>query len=368
MPESRSSMRKPSGRHLPDRATATMPTRTDTAISVDSEVDLIEAQPVVMVEVAALVVAGSPRLSGEESEHIEALSAVEDELPPIVVHRSSMRVVDGAHRVRVAQRRGETSIAARFFDGTDADAFVLAVRLNLAHGLPLPMADRKCAAERIIATHPHFSDRRVASLAGISPATVAHLRRGGAAAVRGAGSPGEGSRMGRDGRFRPLDGTAGRRLAGQLISENPCLSLRQVAKAAAISPETVRDVRNRLRNGEDPVPRRRAADAVTRTGVPAVPRREVAELAPARPRREQTLDLVAVVERLKVDPSLRYSDMGRNLLRMLSLHTLWTGEWESIVTNLPPHCRPVVSDLAREFAVLWADFAAQASRGVAAAS
>lgn len=353
------------------------------------EEEKINRQPVVMVELGELVLADSPRLSGENRDHVEALAAAQSPLPPIVVHRPSMRVIDGVHRVKAARRRGQETIAVRFFDGPDADAFVLAVSLNVAHGLPLALAERKRAAERIIESYPQWSDRRVASVTGTSPGTVAEVRK----RVTG-GRPSAASRIGQDGRVRPLDGSAGRRLAGKLMTENPYLSLRQVARAAAISPETARDVRNRLRNGQDLVPGPRTKSRVVPAPERSAPersapeqpgpersapdhpsalrRREIGPLGAVRPHARQPLESVldpaTVLRRLKADPALRYSETGRNLLRLLSLHTLWTEEWEQIINNLPPHCTSVVADLARQFADLWTDFAARATKDVAKVS
>ncbi|MFI1416136.1 ParB/RepB/Spo0J family partition protein [Streptomyces sp. NPDC020707] len=124
-------------------------------------------------------------------------------LPPITVHRPMMRVIDGYHRLKAARLRGESRIVARFFDGDETAAFVLAVRLNVRHGLPLALADRKRAAERIVASDPQWSDRRVASVTGIASGTVGDIRK---RVVRGP----EGRRLGRDGRVRPVDGSTGR--------------------------------------------------------------------------------------------------------------------------------------------------------------
>jgi ParB-like chromosome segregation protein Spo0J len=323
----------------------------------------LHQQSVTRVEISSLTLADSPRLSGINLEHVEALAATQNPLPPIIVHRPTMRIVDGAHRLKAAIRRGEQTIAVRFFDGSDADAFVLAVKLNVTHGLPLALADRKRAAERIISSHPQWSDRRVASVTGISPGTVSDVRK-----RLGNESERTGSRIGQDGRVRPLDGSAGRRLAGQLMREKPHLSLRQVAQAASISPETARDVRNRLRNGEDLIPGRRRKDAVAAEAV-TDRRSEVTSLAlarpPIRPQRAPVPDRTAVVNRLKADPALRYSQTGRNLLRLLTLHTVWIDEWEGIIKNLPPHCSGIIVDLAQQFSDLWADFATRAAKDVA---
>ncbi|MFF5218529.1 transcriptional regulator [Micromonospora sp. NPDC000442] len=285
--------------------------------------------------------------------------AAQSDLPPIVVHRPTMRVIDGAHRVRAALQRGETSITGRFFDGSEAEAFVLSVSLNVAHGLPLALADRKRAAERIATLYPQWSDRRVAAVAGISPGTVGYIRR----RVAGAAAP-DASRIGQDGRVRPLDSSAGRRLAGQLMTDNPNMSLRQVAKAAAISPETARDVRNRLLSGAEVVPARRPRGAAPAAAPPSGDREPPLNLirSGGGPASASAIDRSALVDRLMADPALRYSETGRNLLRLLTLHARWAEEWDNIVDNVPPHCTDVVADLAGQFADLWADLATRSVR------
>lgn len=40
---------------------------------------------------------------------------------------------------------------------------------NTHHGLPLTRADRKAAAQRILDIHPHWSDRAIAKVTGLSP-------------------------------------------------------------------------------------------------------------------------------------------------------------------------------------------------------
>jgi hypothetical protein len=329
------------------------------------EEEELNQQPVVEVELGSLVLADSPRLSGESADHVETLVAAEDPLPPITVHRATMRVIDGFHRVRAATWRGDEKIAVRFFDGDEAEAFVLAVKLNVTHGLPLTLADRKRAAERIMASHSQWSDRRVASVTGISPGTVAEIRRRVVS-----GPEHEESRVGQDGRVRPLDASAGRRLAGELLTDNPGLPLRQVARVAAISPETVRDVRNRLLRGEDPQPGQRRKESTANHEGTVGGRKELGTLRLAQPsgRPQQKgagLDRAAVVKRLKADPALRFTETGRNLLRLLTLHTHWTKEWDAIINNVPPHCSETVADLARYFAELWTNFAMRVEEDIA---
>ncbi|MFF5258110.1 ParB N-terminal domain-containing protein [Actinomadura viridis] len=312
-----------------------------------------DLSPVVDVEVSALSITDSPRISGENPEHVEALAAAQAELPPILVHRPTMRVIDGLHRVRAARLRGDEKIRVRFFDGDDADAFVMAVRSNIAHGLPLSLADRKRAAERIVVSHPRWSDRMVASATGIAAGTVAEIRR-----RVPAGAAAEPLRLGQDGRVRPINGAEGRRVAAELINENPSLSLRQIAQAAGISPETARDVRNRLRRGEDPLPKRMAGTVSLASRRNTHAERKAAVQTPAR-------DRAAIVERLKADPALRFNETGRNLLMLLNLHTMKTADWEMMINNVPPHCAGIVAQLARDCADVWADFATRVERQIA---
>jgi hypothetical protein len=48
----------------------------------------------VSVELASLRLDGSPRLEGENQAHIHMLAELGGGLPPIPVHRTSMRVLD----------------------------------------------------------------------------------------------------------------------------------------------------------------------------------------------------------------------------------------------------------------------------------
>lgn len=318
----------------------------------------LDESPVVLVAVASLSVADSPRTAGENAEHVEALAAAQAKLPPIIVHHPTMQVIDGVHRLKVARLLGQERIAARFFYGDEADAFVLAVQSNVTHGLPLSLTDRKSAARRIVVSHPPWSDRKIGSVTGLSPKTVADIRRrqlGEAAA--------ETVRIGRDGRTRPINGSEGRRLASELIKDNPDLSLRQIARAVGISPETARDVRNRLSRGENPVPVKRERSqpirGVRRNGRPA----EVGGSAGLT--RLSSKNPIATYERLRADPALRFSETGRILLRLLHVHLVQVEEWERIGENVPPHCSGIVSNLAKECAQMWQELAEVVERKIA---
>src|SRR5260370_41261090 len=81
-----------------------------------------DAEPPVWVPLSSLVPADSPRLEGLDPGHAEALAEVDDELPPILVQRSTMRVIDGMHRLDAARIRGQEEIRVQFFDCCEDEA------------------------------------------------------------------------------------------------------------------------------------------------------------------------------------------------------------------------------------------------------
>ncbi|MFH9133661.1 ParB N-terminal domain-containing protein [Streptomyces sp. NPDC017524] len=294
------------------------------------------------------------RVAGSRPDHVSALAQCPDDLPPILVHRPTMRVIDGVHRLRAAKLRGESTIGVRFVDGTEEDAFVLAVSANVTQGLPLTLADRTAAASRILSSHPHLSDRLIASTAGLSTKTVAAIRQ------RTTGEmPQLHTRLGRDGKVRPLDASHGRTMASQAISNNPDLSLRAIARIAGISVGTARDVRERMRRGEDPIPLRYRLSAGPRTESSAPEDKASGNHAggdngtPGTPRAERDRFLLS----LRTDPSLRFSEIGRALLRLLDANTLDTAQWDRLAAAVPQRWSPVVADLAMDCAADWSALA-----------
>ncbi|BCJ69482.1 ParB N-terminal domain-containing protein [Polymorphospora rubra] len=298
------------------------------------------------VPIRSLLPADSPREYGEDAEHVRTLVEAGAELPPIIVHRATMRVIDGMHRMRAAMIRGDETIEVRFFDGTEQDAFVLAVRANVTHGLPLSRSDRARAAERLVALYPTWSDRTIASAAGLGTRSVA--------AIRLSLHAGEGpvARIGRDGRVRPLDNAEGRIRASAILRERPEASLREVAREAAISPSTVRDVKQRMTRGEDPVP-------------PGRGQREADHPAPHERFGGQEADEVAVntiLKGLQSDPSLRFSESGRSLLRWILSRAVRADERLDVVGKVPPHCSYLIADVARRCANEWLQLASDLER------
>ncbi|MBF6332827.1 ParB/RepB/Spo0J family partition protein [Nocardia transvalensis] len=300
------------------------------------------------VPIRRLVAMDSPRLDGADQAHVQRLVEAGDELPPILVHRPTMRIIDGLHRVRAAVQRGRDEIEAIFYDGTLESAFVLAVELNIRHGLPLSLSDRRAAAARIIETHGAWSDRMIARTTGLSARTVRAIRL-----CTNAESARSNVRIGADGRVRPLTSAHSRRMAAEIIASHPEASLRQVAKAVGISPGTVRDVRDRLRRGEDPVPRKR-------TSKPARPR--TSATAGAEP--EPPVDVAQVLHALGRDPSLRLNAGGRELLRWLHLHAVDMDDCSKVVQAAPAHCVGVVAELARGCAQSWSRISVELAKRV----
>ncbi|WP_165963985.1 ParB/RepB/Spo0J family partition protein [Actinomadura sp. KC216] len=282
--------------------------------------------------IADLVCADTVRLAGQDQEHVRLLAEVEWELPPILVHRPTRRVIDGAHRISAAKLRGDRDIEAHVFDGDEATAFVLAVRANTEHGLPLTLGDRVAAATRILQLYPMWSDRAVARATGLAASTVGRIRKRSIAR-----SEQPIVRLSRDGRVRPLNAAEGRMVAGRLMTEAPDTPLREIARRAGISPATAKDVRRRLAEGRDPVPLKQR-----RAIVPAQDRvRPRAELRSGQPPRPTG----ALLDRLRRDPSLRFSDAGREVLKRLGEITSRLDELPRTMNQLPPHSTVLVTEL-----------------------
>jgi ParB-like chromosome segregation protein Spo0J len=309
----------------------------------------------VMVPVLSLRAGGSPRLEGENAAHIARLAESETPLPPIVVDRRTMRVIDGMHRLMVACLRGQESVEVEFFDGSPADAFLLSVRANTTHGLPLSLADRRAAAARILCLFPQMSDRAVGEAAGLAARTVAAIRRrttDEAPQLNTREGAELNTRIGRDGKARPLNAVEGRLRAAALLASHPDASLREVARGAGVSPATVRDVRQRLERGEKPAP-----------GQPDNGSGEASKPAPKLGQREQKDAAVtarasaASLKKLSRDPSLRHTEQGRQMLQLLQLNATGVQEWPGVVAALPPQWAATVIELARQYGQMWLEVA-----------
>jgi hypothetical protein len=258
----------------------------------------------VQIRIDTLVLGESPRRSGVDPAHVRTLAEVET-LPPILVDRTSLRVIDGFHRVHAARLRGAETIAATVFDGDPDAAFLLAVQANIAHGLPLSRADRNNAAQRIIAAHPGWSDRMISSYAGLSPKTIAAIRRRSSAEI-----PQLPHRVGRDGRTRSLTRDRSRSIPQLRLVDGPS---------------------SRGQAGEGP-PTALTSDASSED------------------------DLASLLLALRKDPSIRLTEAGRVLLRILGLHMIDEREWNRLAASVPDHALERTVKLTRGCAARWAEF------------
>jgi ParB-like chromosome segregation protein Spo0J len=302
--------------------------------------------PVERVAISSLVVEGSPRSCGMDAGHAAALAESEDRLPPILVHRSTMRVIDGVHRLRAAKLRGQDQIDARFVDGTEEACFILAVTANARHGLPLTPADKKAAAVRIIGLYPQWSDRAIAALTTLHHQTVAAIRKRSTGQIIQSNN-----RIGRDGRSRPNDIAQRRELASELIASNPGASLREIARKAEISPATVARVRAQLNGGGVAAPTSPGAG-------PPVPRKAPQGHEPAGATTE--LNQVTAWQALRGDPAVRSTQAGRALLQVLGASLAIRERGQEILETIPAYSLGNVAAVARQCARVLDDFVRRA--------
>lgn len=315
------------------------------SLAVESEYLLDEHRAGFAVALGNLSPGDRVRSSGMDDAHVRVLMETADRWPPILVWGDDCLVVDGAHRVEAARRLGHTSIRASRFQGSRDDAFVESVRRNVDHGLPLTAADRRRAALRVLTRHVEWSDRRIASLCGLSGKTVARLRD------KGAGSNGDSvvidleRRVGRDGKARPVQSGEIRERIRKALEQNPTGSLRTIAAMAGASPETVRTVRCRLAAHQ-------SAGLVRRsTLVPPASHSDGPEtsVAAATPDRGKVDTWVA-------DPAITGSEAGTDFANWFTSNQVGD-EWHNFIWAIPLGRLYDVVDEARRRAMIWTSFA-----------
>jgi len=293
----------------------------------------LEDLPVESVQIAALLRDDTPRLAGEDAEHVQVLAQMAERLPPIVVHRPTMRVLDGFHRLRAAELRGEKAIDARLFDGDERQGFLLAVHSNIAHGLPLSLGDRKAAAVRILTGFPQGSDRAVAAVVVLDHKTVGALRRSASGEI-----PQLTTRVGLDGKTR-RDGKSALGMASTPNRHGP----RDITTEAASGPSYAVNSTPPLADWAND----RATTRHPRHGTREAPGRTTSFWPSSR------ASFAAQVERLARDPSLRFTESGRALVRLLRIHSLSEEAWLKIEGTVPDHTRLAVAACARACSEVW---------------
>ncbi|MGW7069887.1 ParB/RepB/Spo0J family partition protein [Streptomyces sp. NPDC054855] len=303
--------------------------------------------------IALLQFSESPRLAGQNRKYAEQLAESDTLFPPILVNRRNIQVIDGVHRVLATLLRGQKTIEARIVDLSRNDAFLLAIESNSRHGLPLSLADRRAATARLIASHPHLSDRAIAQASGLGAKSVAAIRRSTASRTE------LNTRTGQDGRVRPLDRAAGRHRAAEVIAQNRQASVREVARIAGISPATASDVRKRILAGESVV-----GESTRQAATAPEPSAEPPSEPPSEPRQIQTPEKqepqekpTSLLEPLLHDPLILDTELGRRLVGSLRNNLVGVYQWLELADAVPPHCGDLVIALAQQNADTWREFA-----------
>ncbi len=330
--------------------------------------DVIDRLPVRYMPLSRLEPGVFVRGAGTDPAHVQMLAeaASSAALPAILVQESSSRIVDGMHRFEAAKLRGEEGIQVRLIDCTDEDAFILAVKANTWHGLPLSRADRMAGARQIVEWHPDWSDRAIGAATGLSAKTIAGIRRH---------SPADGQRLGkrlgRDGKRRPLTAAEGRRRAAEYIAGHPDASLREIAREADVAPATAQDVRARIQRGADPVAPRRNSSSLNGDG-----NGRSGTLSPMQPWPPAERDLTspsmrslprlptwsALSPKLANDPSLKYTERGRAFIGWMVMHVINSGEWKEFIDAIPAHWSRDLSLIADRTGQDWMAFAEELRR------
>lgn len=205
------------------------------------------------------------------------------------------------------------------------------------------MTERTQAAEELLQRHRDWSDRAVAELCGLDHKTVGRLR---ASTPDGQDDRRPAARLGRDGRLRPVDPVALRLRIAEVLGEEPTASLRWVASHVGASPETVRDVRERIRRGDDPVP----AGLRERRG--SVPQGMVSMSSSTKEARDVESITLGEAHRRQLVPDFTAWFAARSV----------DGEWRAHAGAVPLSRVYEVADQARERARAWQAFAQMLER------
>jgi hypothetical protein len=143
-----------------------------------------------------------------------------------------------------------------------------------------------------------------------------------------------------------------------LLAERPHASLREISAEAGISASTVRDVRDRIRQGQAFVPEQRTPRIQQ-------PRPSASATTPDAATEGSRVLSKAPTETLRIlrsDPSLRLTEQGRLLLRALEAWTVDEGTRDRLAASVPQHCVPLIADLITQHTKDWQQLASQLRR------
>jgi ParB-like chromosome segregation protein Spo0J len=298
--------------------------------------------PSVTVSLAALRAGPTFRTPELQDDHVRVLAELNGRWPPIIVARDGFWVIDGRHRAAAAKRSGMTEVRALLFEGSREDAYLKFLESNMRHGLPLSLVERERAGSTLLVTHPDWSDRRIAELCALSPGTVGRLRAHFPA--RPDCPTGEieqlDARRGRDGRLRPVNLAARRAQVAEALKARPEASLREIASAVGVSPDTVRRIRSAAQSADAPL----SDNAVGAKGDRCLP--------PPEWFARGATGATAWLE----DPAFASRSDSVSLTKWLETVSI-DRDWQGYINAVPLGRIYEIADVARQQAKLWSSFA-----------
>jgi hypothetical protein len=280
--------------------------------------------PVVTLKATDLLPAHNIRTAGIDEEHVRLLMSCGENLPPLLVQKSTFRVIDGMHRLRAAQAAGRNEIHAQLWDIDDQDAFLYGISANVRHGLPLSLTDRRAAAQKILELRPDWSDRAIARAAGLSGKTVGALRTRGDLSL-----PALTRRIGLDGKVRPVQGAIASAVQKTMDTATSSVCTTTAPDEPVVlgaSHAKLDKLRSTSENNHTPSSGR------------------------------STDNVETILAKLRKDPSLKYNPSGRGLLRLMHQRPTRTLR-KDVMEALPGHWMAKVAALARAYASEWLEIA-----------
>ncbi|MFD8816632.1 hypothetical protein ACFV23_35415, partial [Streptomyces sp. NPDC059627] len=73
-------------------------------------------------------------------------------------------------------------------------------------------------------------------------------------------------------------------------------------------------------------------------------------------------DPAATVEKLMRDPSLRNSEQGKSMLRLLHINAVGAKQLPDAAETVPAHCVTIIVQLAQQYANMWQECARELDR------
>lgn len=172
-----------------------------------------------------------------DKRHVARLAEVLERCPPIAVAADGA-LVDGAHRLEAARRRGwETIPAVVLATSSRVELVLAAARANCRHGLPLTRAERQAIVAELLVLQDDLSDRAIAEACGVARSAVAAVRAK-VQACSGGRSGHLNSRVGVDGKHYPIGPRDIGPLAAAIVRLDPTITVRTLASRLGVSTGT----------------------------------------------------------------------------------------------------------------------------------